>query len=98
MERINSYQTYAEKALYIKQKESLYEAIIQAEEKARQALQEYEALDSANADKAIVDSAYAKSEQADSLYRLYINKHKAVDNIISLLDRLTDELEYLETC
>lgn len=98
MERINSYQTYTEKALYIGQKKSLQETILQAEEKTLQALREYEALDNAKADDAIIDSAYARYEQANELYRSLMNKRDAVDNIISLLDSLTDELEYLETC
>lgn len=98
MERINSYQTYTEKALYIGQKKSLQETILQAEEKTMQALREYEALDNAKADEAIIDNAYAEYEQANELYRSLMNKRDAVDNIISLLDSLTDELEYLETC
>lgn len=98
MERINSYQTYTEKALYIGQKKSLQETILQAEEKTLQALREYEALDNAKADEAIIDNAYTRYEQANELYRSLINKRDAVNNIISLLDSLTDELEYLETC
>ena len=98
MERITSYQTYTEKALYIEQKKSLQDAILQAEEKTLQALREYETLDNANADEAIVDNAYARYEQAYELHRLYADKLETVSNIVSLLDRLTDELENLETC
>lgn len=98
MERINSYNTYTEKALYIEQKKSLEEAVLRAEEKTLQALREYEALDGVHADDATIDNAYARYEQAYELHRLYADKLETVSNIISLLDRLTDELENLETC
>lgn len=99
MENINSRQIYREKELYTEQKKALQDAILRAEEKTQQAYKVYEKLENdASVDDATVERACAEYEQAYDLYHLYKDKCDTMDNIIRLLERLQNEVEYLETC
>lgn len=99
MENINSHDIHREKELYTEQKKALQDAIARAEDKMQQAYKVYTTLeDDASVDDATVERACAEYEQAYDLYHLFKDKCDAMDNIIHLLDRLQQEVEYLETC
>jgi flavin-binding protein dodecin len=99
MKNINSNDIHNEKELYTEQKKALQDAIARAEDKMQQAYKVYEMLENdASVDDETVENACAKYEQAYDLYYLFKSKCDAMDNIIHLLDRLQQEVEYLETC
>lgn len=100
MERIDAYATFREYMFYKKMLEEVNQAIIAAEEEEEEAYKAVKLVESKPFDEFTAEDN-AKYDVFEHLVKRTHDlreKYDAIEHIIDLLNSLTGELEYLETC
>lgn len=98
MERINTYIVWREQELFKKRLDELHKAIIATEEKQSAAWKEYEAVENKVCDEPLTEEEeriYDNYEKLCAEHKELEEQHEAVENIVSLLGKLEEELDFL---
>lgn len=98
MERINTFTVWQEQELFKKRLDELHKAILATEDEQTSAWKDYEAVENKLWDEPLTEDEeriYDKYEALCAKHRELEEQHEAVENIVSLLGKLEEELDFL---